>query len=394
MAAKKRPKMLSATFVEKVRVAGRYGDGRGSHGLSLLVRVRSNGRVSRLWCQRFVLGGKPTSLSLGQYPIVSLKEARAKAVENARLHHQGQDPRAQTREPTFEEAAQKVHALHSATWRNAMTARIWWSSMQTYALPVLGDKPISSIATGDVLGVLTPIWSTKRETARRLRQRISSVMKHAVAQGWRGDDPCGPALAAALPRNATAPARHHRAIPHGEVGAAVAKIRATGAWPGTKLLARFTVLTASRSGEARLATWDEIDLGSATWTVPADRMKSGKQHRVPLSDQALAILAEAKKLADGSKLIFPSPRRGKELSNMAIGKILREQGIDGTLHGFRSCFRSWCADVDESRELAESALGHTVTGVEGAYQRSTMFERRRSLMQRWADYVEGQNTSA
>ena len=180
--------------------------------------------------------------------------------------------------------------------------------------------------------------------------------------------------------------RHRRALLHRDVAGALAKIRASNAWVATKLLLEYTILTATRSGEARLATWSEVDLQAGVWTVPAERMKAGREHRVPLSTRALELLTEAQKLSDGSGLLFPSPT-GKGLSSVTTRSLLDGLGIDATMHGFRTSFRSWCAENDESRELAEAALAHVVAGVEGAYMRSDLFERRRRLMQAWADYL-------
>ncbi len=384
----KRPQRLSASFVRTVKRPGRYGDGHGGHGLSLLVKPRAVGGLAKSWSQRLRVNGAPCNVGLGPYPIVTLAEARAKALENARDVYQGRDPRERARMPTFEQAAKAVHGLHATSWRNPATASIWWSSMERFVFPRVGDKPISSITSGDVLSVLVPIWSTKRETARRLRQRIGVVMKWAVAKGYRIDNPAGDAVSQALPKNGTTPARHHRALPHADVAAAVAKVRASGAWPATKLLLEFIVLTAVRSGEARLARWSEIDLPGRVWSVPAERMKSGKVHRVPLSRQAVAVLEAARALSGGGadELVFPS-MTGKELSNMTTSKLLKETGIDATTHGFRTSFRSWAAEQGVDREVAEQALAHVVAGVEGAYQRSDLFERRRELMVAWGQYV-------
>ena len=371
-----------------VKRPGRYGDGFGGFGLSLLVKRRAAGGLAKSWSQRLRINGVPCNMGLGPYPIVTLAEARTKALENARDVHQGRDPREGARMPTFEQAAKAVHGLHANSWRNPATASIWWSSLVRFVFPVIGDKPISSINSGDVLSVLVPLWSAKRETARRLRQRIGVVMKWAIAKGYRIDNPAGDAVSQALPKNGTAPQRHHRALPHADVAAAVAKVRASGAWPATKLLLEFITLTAVRSGEARLARWDEIDRAGRVWSVPAERMKSGRLHRVPLSSGALRVLDEARALSGGDPpaLVFPSTT-GKALSNMTTSKLLTELGVNATTHGMRSSFRSRCAETGVDREVAEAALAHVVAGVEGAYQRSDLFERRRALMEAWSDYV-------
>ena len=211
-------------------------------------------------------------------------------------------------------------------------------------------------------------------------------MRWSIGAGHRIDNPAGDAISEALPKNGTAVRRHRRALHHRDVAQALAKIRASNAWAATKLLLEYTILTATRSGEARLATWSEVDIEAGVWTVPAERMKAGREHRVPLSTRALELLTEAQNLSDGSGLLIPSPT-GNALSNVTTRSLLDGLGIDATIHGFRTSFRSWCAENDESRELAEAALAHVVGGVEGAYMRSDLFEQRRRLMQAWADYL-------
>ena len=220
---------------------------------------------------------------------------------------------------------------------------------------------------------------------KRVRQRIGAVMKWSIAQGYRGDDPAGPELTAALPKNGRRK-EHLKALPHGEVGAALASIRATGACPALKFAVEFAVLTAARSGEVRGAIWDEINLDAATWSVPAERIKSGVEHRVPLSGRALEILGEARDLSGGAGLVFPTMRGGK-IAGQAFMSLLQDAGVDATAHGFRSSFRDWCGETGKLRELAEAALAHTLPAVEAAYARSNLFERRRALMQSWADYL-------
>ena len=329
----KRPKILSASFVKSVNRPGRYGDGHGGFGLSLLVKPMVNGRLSKSWAQRLRIGGRPVNVGLGSYPVVSLAEARAKALENRQAVAQGRDPQSKPRDiPTFEDAAERVIALYEPTWKDgARSAEIWRASLRDYVYPKLGRKRVSDINTSDVMGALLPIWNEKRETARRVRQRIGAVMKWAVAQGFREDNPAGDAIGAALPKTGQQ-RQHQRALPHGEVAAALATVRDSGAWPATKLAFEFLVLTACRSGEVRGAQWDEID--GDTWTVPGERMKGGRPHRVPLSGGALEVLAEARELSDGSGLVFPSPT-GRVLSDMTISKLVKELGILAVPHGFR-----------------------------------------------------------
>ncbi len=382
-----RPKRLSASFVRTVKQPGRYGDGHGGHGLSLLVKPRAHGGVAKSWSQRLRINGKPCNIGLGPFPIVNLAEAREAALENARAVYQGHDPRKGSATPSFDKAAEIVVEMHASTWRNPRTADIWRSSFRRFVSPLIGSKPIGAVTSADILSVLTPIWNGgKQETARRLRHRIGAVMRWSIGAGHRGDNPAGDAVSQVLPKNGTVPRRHRRALHHREVASALAKIRASNAWAATKLLLEYTILTAARSGEARLATWSEVDLPAEVWTLPAERMKSGREHRVPLSTRALELLIEAQKLSDGSDLLFPSPT-GKALSSVTTRSLLNGSGIDATMHGFRTSFRSWCAENDESRELAEAALAHVVPGVEGAYMRSDLFERRRRLMQAWADYL-------
>ena len=383
----KRPKILSASFVRSINRPGRYGDGHGGFGLSLLVKPMINGRLSKTWSQRLRIVGRPVNVGLGSYPVVSLAEARTKALENRRAVDQGRDPRSKPGDiPSFADAAERVIALHEPTWKDgARSAEIWRASLRDYVYPKLGKLPVDKITTAHVLSALIPIWNEKRETAKRVRQRIGAVMKWAVAQNFREDNPAGDAIGAALPKTGQQ-RQHQRALPYGEVEGALRTVRESGAWPATKHAFEFLVLTASRSGEVRGCLWAEIDGG--TWTVPGERMKSNQPHCVSLSSRALEILRQARELSDGSGLVFPSPT-GRMLSDMTISKLVKELGIPAVPHGFRSSFRTWCAEqTNFPREICEEALGHVNPNkVEAAYQRSDLFERRRELMQRWADYL-------
>ena len=379
-----RPATLSAAFVKTVTEPGRYGDGRGSHGLSLLVKPMRNGRTSRSWSQRIIIGGKPVLIGLGSYPVLGLAGARAKALANAKEVAAGRDPRGGGI-PTFAEASEIVVQLHAPTWRNRERAvNQWRASMRDHAAS-LGRRRVNEIAVQHVLEALLPIWHEKPETARKVRQRISTIMRWAVAQGHRQDDPAGPAINAALPRN-TGNGKHYRALPYADVAGALAKVDASAAWASTKLCLRFIALTAVRSGEARGATWDEINLEAREWRVPASRTKTGTEHRVPLSDAAVRVLERARKHDDGGELVFAS-QRGKVLSDNTLSKLFRELGVPSTIHGLRSSFRDWCAETGQPRELAEAALAHVVPGIEGAYFRSDLYKRRAKLMQEWADYL-------
>ena len=381
-----RPKRLSAAFVRTVKRPGRYGDGRGGYGLSLLVKPTASGRLSKTWAQRMRIGGKPFNVGLGPFPVVTLAEARAKALENRRAIEKGLDPRS-SRMPTFERAAETVIGLHARNWRGNENEKQWRQCFRDYVFPKFGHRRVGEITTADVLGCLVPIWNEKRPTAARVRRRIGAVMKWAVAKGYREDNPAGDAIAAALPRGRRH-RTHFRALPHAEVGAALAAVRASDAWLGIRLCLEFVALTATRSGEARRACWPEVDWDRATWTVPAERMKAGREHRVPLSTGALALLDQARTIENGSELIFPS-FKGLELRSPHLAQVFRDLGVASTVHGLRSSFRDWAAETGVDRTVAEAALAHKVGGVEGAYFRSDLLERRREVMQDWWVYLAG-----
>ena len=381
-----RPKRLNATFVKAVRRPGRYGDGRGGHGLSLLVKPTTSGRLSKTWAQRLRIDGRAVNVGLGPYPVVTLADARKAALENRRVTFKGGDPRAGGT-PTFAEAAQYVVGLRRATWRRGSKSEAQWkSSLRTYAFPEIGNRPVDSITTAHVLSVLTPIWNEKRITAQRLRGRISYIMKWCIGRGYRHDDPAGDAITAALPHKVKRK-QHFRALPHAEVAGAIAKVRDAETWPGIRLAFQFQVLTAARAAEVRRATWNEIDWEKRLWTVPAEHMKAGREHRVPLSAQALDVLREARTLSSESGLLFPSPRGGM-MGRNAPATLAHRLQLGCVPHGFRSSFRDWTAETEVNREVAEAALAHVVQDpVEAAYRRTDLFEQRRSVMERWGDYV-------
>ena len=381
-------KALTAAFCRNVGESGRYCDGNG-----LYLHVDPSG--ARRWVQRLVIRGKPRGLGLGSYGLVSLAEAREQALANRKIARAGGDPLAAKRRaesmPTFEEAVDKVIAIHSEAWKDGgKTAKLWRATLTEYAYPHIGDKGIDQVTTADVMLVLLPIWTRKHETARKLRRRVSTVMKWAIAQGYRGDNPAGEAITAALPKRSV-PVRHMPALPHGEVAGALAAVRKSRAWGATKLAFELLVLTAARAGEGRLATWEEFDLSASVWTIPAERMKAQREHRVPLCGRAVEILHEARSRANGRGLVFPSIR-GKALSAMTLSKLVKEQGISAVPHGFRSSFRDWAAErTNHPREVVEAALAHVVSNqTEAAYARSDLFDRRRRLMDDWAAYLAGE----
>ena len=374
------------------RAAQRIFDGDGS-GLAL--NVKPGGTKS--WVQSITVRGRRRTFGLGPYPMISLREAREAALRNKRIAFEGGDPVAERNErrgaPLFRELAERVIAAREGEWVSPRTAPNWRSSLAAYARPLLAQR-IDQITVADVMACLTPIWSDKRETATRVKRRIGAVMEWSVAHGYRTDDPVR-AAASLLPKR-RAKAVHHKALPWAEVPGAVRTIRGTGAWPGTRLAFEFLVLTAARSGEVRGATWDEVDVDAALWTIPGTRMKAGVAHRVPLAPAALAVLAEARLLTDppitpahrGCTLVFPSVQ-GKALSDSTISKLLRENCVAGVPHGFRSSFRDWAAETTGApHAVMEAALAHAVpSAVERAYARTDLLDQRRSLMDAWGRFV-------
>lgn len=383
-AGKHPEKALSAAFVRTVIEQGKYNDGNG-----LFLKVDPSG--AKRWIQRIVIRGKRTEMGLGSASLVSLAEARELALENRKLARQGGDPLKAKREAqavlTFEEAARKVHEIHTPTWRNAKHAAQFLSTLETYTFPRMGRLRVNDVTTADVLAVLQPIWLEKPETARRVRQRIGTVMKWAVANGWRQDNPAQ-AIAQALPKQTKAQ-EHRKSMPYNEVGDFLRVVSGSNAGQFTKLALELVILTASRSGEVRLADWSEFELETAIWTRPAKRMKSGKEHRVPLSKRAIEILEEARALGTGEGLVFPGTVVGKPLSDMTLSKLVRELGYDVHVHGFRTSFKTWAQEQTNSpRDVSEAALAHVVKDkAEAAYARSDFMEKRRSLMERWANYL-------
>ena len=380
---------LTAAFVRTVKPTDRlrrYGDG---NGLYLLVKPGPRGG-GKSWVQRLAINGTRRDLGLGSAELVTLAEAREAAHDNRRQARAGADPRTDRRRvsPTFAEAAEQVIAMHRPAWKPGGGSEAQWrSTFERYAYPRIGRKPVHAIDAADLMAVLEPLWIPKHETARRLRLRIGQIMKWAIAQGHRTDNPAGDAVGAALPKVDSRPV-HQRALPYAEVGAALAAVRRTDAAPAAKLALEFMVLCAVRSGEARLATWDEIDLDRAVWTIPAVRMKAGREHRVPLAARALEVLREAAAFRRGA-LVFPAPSTGRPLSVAALGDVVRAAGVDAVPHGFRSSFRDWAAERTETpHAVMEAALAHVVGDrAEAAYARSDLFDRRRVLMNDWAAYV-------
>ena len=377
---------LSAAFVRSAP-PGRHCDGNG-----LYLYVKKTG--TRSWIQRLVVRGRKREIGLGSVVLVSLAEAREQALANRKLARAGGDPLAEKRRslgvPTFAEAAGRVIEQKRAGWRNPKTARLWTRKLEMYAFPRLGNLPVSEITSGDVLETLSPIWHARPKVARAVRLRVRAVLEWAVAMDWRTDNPCDRLLPVLGAQHDVV--THRKALPHGEVSAAIAKARAAKPGKVDTLAFEFLVLTATRGGEIRGAVWSEIDRDAGVWTIPASRMKSGREHRVPLSGRAVKILDAARKLWNGESPIVFVNERGKPLTRKRPGRLLLSCGVSAVPHGFRSSFRDWAAErTDHPREVVEAALAHVVQNkVEAAYLRTDLFERRRRLMADWAAYLAGQ----
>jgi len=382
----KRPRTLSAAFVRTVNRPGVYGDGRGGRGLSLRVHRTLDGRITKTWRQRVRIEGRLTSIGLGPYPEVTLAEARQKALDNSRGVLLGQDPRGRG-VPTFAEAAERTIEIHRKAWKEGSPLPEQWESTFRLHAASLLDKRVDRIESADVLRCLSPIWNSKPAAARKARHRIAAVFRWCIGRNYRPDNPVDRAVEA-LPKVNGNTTSHHRALPHAEVGAALRTVRrTTDTHPSAVPCVELIVLAAVRPGEARGARWDEIDMDAAVWTIPASRMKAGREFAVPLSTGALEVLERARKLSGGSPLVFPS-RTGGPLPSKAPLRVLRRAGVDSTLHGFRSSARSWMAETGVPAEVAEACLAHVPKSqIVQAYQRSDLLARRAEVMQGWSDYI-------
>jgi integrase len=357
---------------------------------------------ARSWIFRYQHAGRRRYMGLGSAAVVSLADARGRAVEARKALAEGKDPIAARRASeaalaasaagsvTFEACATAYIAAHADAWRNAKHAAQWTATLTAYAYPVLGKLPAHEIETAHVMRVLEPIWKAKTETATRVRGRIEAVLDWATARGFRaGDNPARwrGLLSNLLPaRSKVRRVAHHPALPYSDVGSFMEHLRNQQGQAARAL--EFLILTAARTGEATGATWDEIDFGATTWTVPAERIKAGKTHRVPLSAPALALLKRQAGVRQ-SEWVFSGSRRGRPLSNNAILALLERMGrSDLTAHGFRSTFRDWAAEhTNYPREVAEMALAHAVGDkVEAAYRRGDLFDKRCRMMNDWSRF--------
>lgn len=374
--------------VARVKAAkpGRHADGNG-----LYLVVDPSG--ARRWLLRTVVRGRRRDIGLGSARLVSLAEARVQATDLRRAARQGRDPiqerdRAKRFAPTFEEAARRVHGEQVVpTARNAKHTDQWVRSLELYAFPMIGTLPVDTIDQADILKVLTPIWTDKPETARRIRQRLKTVMDWARAAGHcdKVNPVEGIQRGLAVQRASN---KHHKAAAWQDMPKIWKQIDAVDGMG--RLALQFTILTAGRSGEIRGARWDEIDFETQTWSLPGDRMKSGRDHRVPLSPAAMAILKEARRLdPHQGAIVFPSRQTNTQLSDMTLSAVLKRIDLDVTVHGFRSTFRDWSEEATSfPHEVKEAALAHVVKNkAEAAYRRTDLFEKRRKLMDEWGKYV-------
>lgn len=381
---------LTALKVKNAK-AGRHGDGAG-----LFLVVRPEG--SKAWVLRVQCNGKRRDFGLGGADVLPLIEAREKAAEWRKLAKAGRDPSLEAKReeieiPTFERAAQQYHDNVKGGWKNPKHRAQWVQTLKTYAYPILGKRRVNAIDAPLIWSALGAIWQEKPETARRVRQRIASVLDYSKANGWRETEAPMRALAQIASRQ-TKRTGNFAAMPYAELPDLMCGLRDAEQTIGRRAL-QFTIFTAARSGEVRGARWREIDLDKAEWTIPAERMKAGKLHIVPLSPAALAILRELADVLgdDPDALIFPG-LKSQRLSDMTLSKAFRVAGGEGyTVHGTaRSSFRDWVAEQCPTvpGDVAEAALAHAVKGkVEAAYRRATYLEQRRKLMAAWAEYLAG-----
>lgn len=390
-------KRLTAVRVEKEKKPGLYSD-----GLGLYLQVRAGGAKS--WIFRYRTNGKLRDMGLGSVNAVSLAQTREKAAACRSMRANGIDPidakraeraksRAEaTRAMTFEQCAAAYIEAHRAGWKNAKHVAQWTATLATYAYPIFGTQPVAAIDTPMVLKVLEPMWTTKTETASRVRGRIESVLDWARVREFRhGENPARwrGHLDHLLPkRSKVAAVKHHAALPYDEAPAFMASLRAQVGVAARAF--EFCILTASRTGEVLGARWTEFDIKAKVWTVPPERMKARREHRVPLPDRAMTILRHMQELP-GGEFVFPGGKAKRPLSGMAFLMLLRRMTRDDlTAHGFRSTFRDWAAErTSFPREVADLALAHTISDkVEAAYRRGDLFEKRRRLAEAWAAFCE------
>lgn len=390
MAGTRVEKKLSAVRVKTLKAPGKYEDG---GGLRLVITPGG----TKCWVVRVSLSGNRIERGLGSYPDVSLEDAREAAATFRKAAGSGIDLRAEEKQKTlastsFRDMFKITLAQREKQLSNAKHLKQWTSTMEAYVFPKIGNVPVADVTTGQVLELLTPIWFDKAETAKRVLQRMELVFKSAIVRGIRTTaSPCT-GVADELGTKHRAP-KHHASMPWPDVPNFIVWLHQrshSGPPLATSLALEFLILTATRSGETRGAVWPEFDFKTATWTIPAERMKARDAHRVPLSKRCLQILEAAKKLNPGSDLVFPS-KNGTALSDMTFTKLLRDEKLDATAHGFRSSFKVWASERAKApNEVSEAALAHSLgSKVVAAYLRTDFLAERRPLMEAWSRHCLG-----
>lgn len=385
---------LSARKVETAS-PGKHEDGGG-------LRLVVSGAGAKKWVLRYSVKGKRREMGLGSYPDIDLAQARQKAIKYRNMASNGSDPIEvrkieEIKVPTFTQCAAQYIQAHRRGWKNYKHSRQWVSTLKTYARPIIGTKRVDDISTDDILKILTPIWTTKTETAKRLQGRIENVLDYAAARKYR--DHMNPArwrghLGVLLPKpSKVKTVKNHPAMPYKDVAAFMSELAQNGSVSALAL--RFLIQTATRTSETLNAQWSEIDLEGAIWTIPAQRMKTKREHRVPLTDDVLNDLKALPRL-NGNPYLFPGSRHGKPLSNMSLLQLMRGMGFakegergEAVPHGFRSSFRDWAGEVSTfPSDVAEMALAHVIKNkAEAAYRRGDLFEKRRKMMEAWSSYL-------
>lgn len=382
---------LTATKLKALTQPGKYSDGEG-------LELHVSGKGARSWILRAQRNGKRREFGLGSAREIGLAEARERAAEFRAALRRGEDPSASRQSapietPTFRAVAKMVHGEHTGAWKNGKHRDQWLSSLELHVFPHIGDLPVDEIAADQIRDALALIWLAIPETARRVRQRIGATLDYAHAKGWRAAEAPLRSVTRGLPRQPKKD-NHFAAAEYADAPAFIVRLRERVSHG--RLALEALIHTAARSGEIRGATWDEIDFESAVWTIPADRMKAGKTHVVPLCPAALDVFRRAQLIKlSGTNYVFPGIKRGQPLSDMTLTKVMRDHDRDETVHGWRSTFRDWVSEETEfSGDLAEAALAHTIANkVEAAYRRGDLLAKRRKLMTAWSAYLTGDTAS-
>ena len=381
---------LSDLIVKKINNPGRYGDG---NNLYLVV----DHKTSKRWVIRLTINGKRRDMGLGSAFNFNIREARELATHYIKLAKQGIDPiqdrlKEKGLETTFKECVYKVHELNKPTWKTEIIGTQWINSFIHHVFPKIGHMAISEITSADIMKILTPLWNTKHDTAKKLKQRLRVVFKWSKAQGlYTGDNPVELAEMA-LPKVKSSQ-RHFTSLPYNQLPGLIDQLKESSISLSNKLAIEFTILTACRTNEVLKANWNEIDLENKLWIIPKERMKALREHMVPLSDRAFDILKNAKKVYSKSDYVFPSELNpNKPLSNNTmLFAIQKRLNINATMHGMRSSFKDWASETTNfGNEVSEMALAHNITNkVEAAYRRGNLLQKRRELMQSWDNFLQG-----